>query len=263
MLLTLSTQSLAKKVSANGEDFSMLDVPDYTIRQLQLRGLSVSASMLSGWSLEMLDQLRDRADKAACPCLVLVEDKPLPLGAPSDRKRQTAFERVERLGAAANRLGCNGLAIKVDAPDTDEAFERVADEFRKAMRAVERQELNILLMPHDGLTQDPDRLTELIKRVGGFRIGSLPTFAHAESTGNAAEALRKLAPYAGAIHASVGPFTKAGKHSGCDLKACVAAIRAVGFVNTLAIEFTGTGDPIASIEQAREQLQAALDAEVQ
>lgn len=239
----------------------MLDIPEFAIRQLQLRGLSVCASMLSGWSLEQLDQLRDRADKAACPCLVLVEDKPLPLASSSQKKRDAAFDRVERLGVAAHRLGCNALAIKVDAPDTDVAFETSAEQVRQAMRSVERQELNILLMPHDGLTQDPDRLIELIKRVGGFRIGSLPTFKHAESTGNAVETLRKLAPYAGAIHASVEKFTKTGQHSGANLAECVAAIQAVGFVNTLAIEFIGTGDAIAAIEAAREQMQTALDAD--
>ncbi len=239
----------------------MLQIPGFAIQQLQLRGLSVSASMLAGWTLEQLDTLRDQADKAACPCLVLIEDNPLAVAATSAKKREAAFERIERLGAAAHRLGCNALAIKVDAPDNDETFDRAADEIRRAMRAVERLELNVLIMPHEGLTHDPDRLTELIKRIGGFRIGSLPTFAHAETTGNAVETLRKLAPYAGAVHASVQKFDKSGMHSGCNLAECVAAIKAVGFVNTLAIEFVGSGDPVSTIDIAREQLQAAIDAE--
>jgi hypothetical protein len=97
--------------------------------------------------------------------------------------------------------------------------------------------------------------------VGGFRIGSLPDFGHAERSGDLTGALRKLAPYAGAVHATVDGFDKKGKHKGFDLAACVDAIRSVGFKNTLAIDFTGNGDPMENIERAREVLQTAIDAE--
>jgi len=261
MLLTLSTRSLSKKIAANGDQFSMLDVPEFAMRQLRLRGLNINASMLAGWSLEELDRLRDRADKAGCPCLVLIEDTPLPLADPSKKKRAEVVQRINRLGTAAHRLGGNALALMCAGPDTDEAFETVANELREAMRAVERLELNVLIIPNQGLTESPDRLTELIKRIGGFRIGSLPTFAHAASTGNAVETLRKLAPYAGAVHATVKKFAKGGAHAGYDLGECVQAIRSVGFVNTLAIDYCGTADPVVNIDKARQQLEAAIEAE--
>ena len=70
-----------------------------------------------------------------------------------------------------------------------------------------------------------------------------------------------LAPYAGAIHASILGFSKSGKHQKYDLGECVHAIRAVGFTNTLAIEFVGKEDPFKAIERARDALQAAIDVE--
>ena len=128
---------------------------------------------------------------------------------------------------------------------------------------VERLELNVLLAPHEGLTASTERLTALIKRIGGFRIGSLPSFgaAAAAGQGDPIDGLRKLAPYAGAIHATIEGFTKKGTHKSWDLKACVTAIRSVGFLNTLAIDYTGEGDPIPNIEKARDLLQTAIDAE--
>lgn len=262
MLLTLATGSLARRIAQNGDGaLTMLDVPRFAFNQLQLRGLNVPASMLAGWSLPQMDRLRDAADKAGCPCLVLVQKVPLPLASDDPAERQAAAERVRRLAVAANRLGCNSLAIRCGGPDTDEAFEQAATEIKALMPAVERLELNVLLAPGEGLTHEPDRLTELIKRIGGFRIGSLPDFAHAASTGDAVEALRRLAPYAGAVHATVEGFTKSGRHRGCDLAACVAAIRSVGFLNTLAIDYTGEDDPVESIERARDILQAAIESE--
>jgi hypothetical protein len=266
MLLTLATRSLARRVSANGggggkDPLSILDLPDYAITHLQLRGMNLPASMLAGWSLQDLDKLRDRADKAGCPCLVLIEDSPLAFADPDPDTRATAADRVKRLAAAAQRLGCNALGLSFEGPDDDETFNLVATEVKKVMPHVERMELNVLLTPHDGLTSDPDRLTDLIKRIGGFRIGSLPSFGHAAATGDATGTLRKLAPYAGAVHATVQGFTSSGSHRGYDLAECVSAIRSVGFVNTLAIDYTGKGDPVDHIEQARIVLQEAIEAD--
>ncbi|MCI0631283.1 MAG: sugar phosphate isomerase/epimerase [Phycisphaerales bacterium] len=262
MLLTLCAGSLRSRLGRNGKGgLSMLDLPSFTIKQLRLHGLNIPASMLGGWSLEDLDKLRDRADKAACPCLVLIEDAPLRLGHPDPKTRREAGDRVRRLAVAANRLGCNAVAIQCDAPDAPDMLDLVADEIRSLMPPVERLELNVLLAPYAGLTQATAQLTALIKRVGGFRIGSLPNFATAAAGGDPTDNLRRLAPYAGAIHATVQGFTKKGEHKDYDLAACVAAIRGVGFLNTLAIDYTGKGDPIPNIEMARDLMQSAIDSE--
>jgi sugar phosphate isomerase/epimerase len=264
MLLTLSTGSLRNRISLNGESgMSLLDVPAFTIKELKLHGLNILASMLSKWGLEDLDRLRDRADKASCPCLVLIEDAPLPLASEDPAVRKNAGERVRRLAVAANRLGCNALAVHCQADDEDECFDVLVAELKGLMPAIERLELNILIAPTTGLTHTTDRLTSVIKRIGGFRIGSLPSFAAAAATGEGdpIEALRKLAPYAGAIQASVEGFNKKGAHKSYDLAKCVTAVRSVGFLNTLAIDYTGAGDPVPSIEMARDILQQAIDIE--
>jgi sugar phosphate isomerase/epimerase len=262
MLLTLAARSLRTLVESNGDDgMSLLDVPEFSIRELQLRGVNVPSSMLAGWSLEDLDRLRDSGDKAGCPCLILIEDTPLALGGDDPAEARTAADRVGRLAVAANRLGCNALAIRCAAPDTDEAFEQTASELKAVMPAVERLELNLLIAPHEGLTARPDRLTDLLKRIGGFRIGSLPDFGHAAASGDLVDALRKLAPYAGAVHATVEGFDAKGAHRSFDLAEGVAAIRSVGFLNTLAIDYIGREDAVANIGRAREVLQKAIEAD--
>ncbi len=265
MLLTLAARSLRSLISSNGQgSLELLGLPQFAVRQLNLRGINVAASMLAGWTLEGLDRLRDEGDKNGCPCLVLVEDAPLRFCTAAGKVRtggpEASVERVRRLAVAANRLGCNALAIRCDGPDEDEAFDETAAELKAVMPSVERFELNLLLAPHQGLTQRPERLTDLLKRIGGFRIGSLPDFAHAFSCGNMAEALRKLVPYAGAVHATVLGFDGRGQHLEYDLAEAVAAIRSVGFLNTLAIDYVGDEDPVANVETARAILQEAIDA---
>lgn len=267
MLLTLATRCFTGRdvpgpagttLEAGRE--AVIGLPRFAIEELELRGLSVSAGMLGGWGVPDLEALRDAADKAGCPCLVLIEDEPLGFGETDVRARDAATDRLARLGAAAHRLGCSSVAIHVAGPDDERAFDRAAVAVKDAMPGLERLELNLLLAPHEGLTFDPDRLTDLIKRIGGFRIGSLPTFAHAHATGDPVATLRKLAPYAGAVHASVSKATKKG-HSPWDLGACVEAIRSVGFANTLAIDPTGGGDPVPQVERAAAQLRSVLEEE--
>jgi sugar phosphate isomerase/epimerase len=263
MLLTLATRSLRALTNAKSASsrMSLVDIPDYAARHLKLRGINLFASELAGWPLSRLDRLRDKADKAACPCLVLVEDQPLSFAHPDATEIEKATDRVERLVVAATRLGCNSLSITCEADDNEDMFEATADEIRSLMPVIERNELNLLIAPNEGLTSSPERLTDLIKRIGGFRIGSLPSFGHAAQTGSIEQTLRKLAPYAGSIHATVMDFNKKGKHDAFDLALCVECIRAVGFVNTLAIDFHGKGDPLEAIKQARDVLQVAIDNE--
>lgn len=263
MLLTLVARSLAHFIveadaaptEPESPRLTLLDVPDYSIREFELRGLNVPASMLAGWGLTDLDRLRDRADKAGCPCLVLVEDVPLAFGEDDAAVRAASVQRVQALAHAAHRLGCNALAFACAGENTDPVFDRTASEIKAIMPAIERMELNVLLAPNAGLVFQPDRLTDLIKRIGGFRIGSLPNFGHAAETGDTVGTLRKLAPYAQAIHATVGG------NGDLDLAACVEAIRSVGFVNTLAIDFVGKGDPRPAISAASEALRAAIEAD--
>lgn len=264
MLLTLSAGSLRSRLGQKTKSgLTLLDLPSFTMKTLGLHGLNLCASMLAGWGPEDLDKLRDRADKVACPCLVLIEETPLPLAAPDESQRNQAIERVRRLAVAAHRLGCSSIAVRCDAPDTADAFETVAEEIRMLMPQIERLELSILLAPCPGLTHTSQQLTTLIKRIGGFRIGSLPSFGAAAETGGGdpTEGLRKLAPYAGAIHATIEGFTKKGVHKSFDLAKCVQAVRSVGFLNTIAIDYVGNGDPIPNIELARDILQKAIDSE--
>lgn len=255
MLLTLTTRSL-RQLLESGE-MEMMSLPGFVMKKLSLRGLVVDADLLAGWGVKELDRFRDRADKAACPCLVLQQHKPLSLANEDGNPR----ERLTRLATAANRLGCNAVAIRVEGPDNEETFEMTAECVRSLMPTIEQLELNLLIASHEGIAHDAERLTDLIKRIGGFRIGSLPDFARAAQSGDVSEWLRKLAPYAGAVRATIEKFDRKGKHVGYDLAECVRAIRSVGFANTLAIDYAGNGDPLAVIQQARDALTEAIEEE--
>jgi len=103
-------------------------------------------------------------------------------------------------------------------------------------------------------------LVELVKKVGGFRIGALPSFLHAHESGQMREMLRKLAPYAQAMTAEIRGFDAKGEHTDWSLESCIETLRAVGFNNMLSLEWSGKGEGTKHLIRAREVLTEALRA---
>ena len=254
ILMTLAAGSL-KGLIDSGE-LDLVDIPEFTMREFDLRGLNVPASMFTGCSIDVFDRLRDNADKVGCPVLILVEDTPLEFSG-SGPELQSSLDRVQRLAVAANRLGCNSLTISCSATPKDEAvFDATAAGLKQAIALIDDFDLNLLVAPCKGMTNDPDRLTDLIKKVGGFRIGSYPGFAHAHQSGDAHDTLRKLAPYAGGIE--ITARSKKGGEATIDAYEAIESVLGVGYQNTIALGFEGRGNAVTTLQAGRRLLAEAL-----
>lgn len=271
MLLTLTARSLRRYLSPGSrERIEMEDLPRYVFDNLGLRGLIVETALLKAWSLDRLDVLRTRADQAGCPCLVLRESKLVNLRSNSPAAIEEAFGRLDIVARAAHRLGCNALAVGFKNIKGDAEIEAAALLLRRVMDRIDRMELQLLVEPSGSVLIDPDALINLIKKVGGFRIGTLPSFATAADSGDATSALRQTSPYAGAVLATCGRDAIEGKPSddlsaapgeSVDLTGCLDAIVSVGYEQVLAIDYVGSDDPIAGIEKARATIESALEKE--
>lgn len=251
MLLILSATSLAKRLRPSGGGLDLLDLPRFTREELGLYGLHMPTSILAGRPAAQIDRFRDQADKNACPCLVLEESDPQPI-ASEDDEAEAGIERMLRVLEVGHRLGCNAVAFRLAARDTEQVFQDAVDNTKRLLERADRLEMNLLMAPHTGLTSKPDRLTSLIKKIGGFRIGTLPDFLNAAAGGaSPVDTLRRLTPYASAVVASTSAFDASGKHEGYDLEAALNAIEAVGFEGALAIDFRGKGDPVEGLRKSR------------
>lgn len=257
------------------------DLPRFTRDELGLFGLNLSTDLLVGADIKKLDAIRDAADKASCPCLVLVESTPQPLATEDEPLGAAAVERLTRVVQAASRLGCNSIAVTIlDAPHAD-AFDFAAERVRMVLAKAEKMEVNFLIAPAapgtsaalgtDSLTEEPDRLTDLIKKIGGFRIGTFPDFQTASRTPDPLLYLRRLVPYAAAVSASVEDFAAGGGkkkgdveagHPSYNLEQYAKTVESVGYSQTLAIDYRGSGDPAEGVIRARTALESVLGLEV-
>ncbi|MFG0330431.1 MAG: TIM barrel protein [Phycisphaerales bacterium] len=264
MLLTLTARSLSRRLQARGRQrLDLADAPEYTIEHLSLRGLVVDTALLKGWPLDALDRLRNRADQAGCPCLILRESTPISVASDASTMVEKSQHRVELVTKAAHRLGCNAVAVSMRSISSDREFDATAEFLRQVMERVDRMEMNLLVEPGPGMLSEPDSLINLIKKVGGFRIGTMPSFEAAACTDDCVAALRQTAPYASAVLATCPSNDKGefGKKERTQLRECVEALLSVGYEQILAIDFTGDGDADATIDAVRDEIVATMEQE--
>jgi sugar phosphate isomerase/epimerase len=269
MLLTLAATSFRaalRRERPGPKSMSLTDLPRYAREHLGLFGLNVATEFLAGADLSRLDALREAADKAQCPILVLVESEVQPLGHASEERAQAGIDRVVRVARAAQRLGCSSAAVSIAVADEPAAMDVAAARLKRALQAADRLEVNVLISPSPGLTANPDRLTELIKKVGGFRIGTFPDFQTASKSPDPIQYLRRLTPYAAAVSASIVNVKASRKapgavHEPYDLVAFAEAVAAVGYTGTLAIDYRGEGEAAEAIIRARTILETVVGTE--
>jgi len=241
---------------------TLFDLPVYAREELGLQGVNIHTKALKGWSINEIDRLRDQADKSGAPCLLLLEDLPHTLSGPQDGKAGESIDRMERVLRVANRLGCSGVSMSLnESAAGEENYDEIVERLKGLVNRAERLEINRLLAPHKGLTETPERLTELIRKVGGFRIGSFPDFEVAADTEDTDAYLRGLTPYASAVSISSGDFDAKGRHKGFDFLSCLETITSVGYDGTVSLEYRGSKDPTAALLASRAAIEAHVEAQ--
>jgi sugar phosphate isomerase/epimerase len=279
MLLTLTANALRARIAAgrkvkpgaarssdpSSPDSPLLltDLPRFAREDLGLFGLNLSTNLLVGADLKRLDSIRDAADKSSCPVLTLVESETQPMGTTDDAVGDAAIARAHRVVQAAHRLGCSSVGFSIACKDNEDEIDFCIERLRRVLQVAERLEVNVLVCPSPGLTAEPEKLTELIKKVGGFRIGTFPDFETASKAADPLLYLKRITPYASAVTAAAVRF-KPGKkpgeliHEPYDLRAFADVVKAVGYTGTIALDSRGDQDPADTIRKAKALLESVV-----
>lgn len=296
MLLTLNANSLRSLLVPQGRrkrpEMTLLELPEFTRETLGLHGLNLPTDLLAGATRDTLTELRERADKAGASILLLMESEPQPMGTPDEAKAAAAVDRMRRVVQAASVLGCNSASVGIltEGAGDEAQFDRMAQRMKQVLERAERLEINVLISPRPGLTETPEKITELIKKIGGFRVGTFPDFETAVKSGDGATYMRRLTPYASVVNASTLEFAEVeggeeegfdenaspedrllealmggggvgeiAEHVNYDLRPLIEAVLAVGYDGTLSIDYRGGGDQTLGVHQSRDAIEATLD----
>ncbi len=272
MLLTLNASCLRTmlKPAAGGEPkLRMLRLPQYAREVLELHGLNLTTDLLAGSDRRELDALREHADKAGCACLMLAEREPQVLASDDMEAADAAVARLARVVEAGSILGCAAIAVSIRDDAGPDAAENAVDRLREVVELAEAKDMSVLVAPCPGLTAKAEHLTDLIKQVGGFRVGTCPDFEAAAGQADASAYLRRLTPYASVVIGSTREVTGPGDgaaadpaalaHASYDLGTMIRAIVSVGYSGNLAVDYRGGGDVTLGVRRSRQLLSRLLE----
>ena len=257
-MLLIASSTTFRSALASGE-LALTDLPRYVQEEHGLRGLSLTTDLLAGAGMPEIDRLREASDKATCPILMLHENTPQNFS--NAETVDDAVGRVSRVLHAGQRLGCSAVGVELAPAADEDELERVVDGLKEVSPVAEKLDLNLLVRVGQAPVATPEEVSDLIKRVGGFRIGTLPDFELAAASGDGPEHLKRVAPYSTVGLASAVKFKKNGEHASYDLAAMIASLREIGFDGVLALEYRGTGDTDAGLRMIKAAVEAALEAE--
>lgn len=207
MLFSLNVNSVRDVLKRRGSRaVEMVDLPRYAQEQTGLHAMTMSTDLLAGATRDTLTKIRENGDRVGCACLLLNQTEALAFGDAKAKAGEEAVTRMVKVIEAASLLGCNSASLAITAKDDDEAMERVAVRMRRVLERADRLEIMVLIRPEKGLTENAERLTELVKTIGGFRIGTMPDFEAAVASGDPVHYLKRLTPYASVVNASTLGF---------------------------------------------------------
>lgn len=207
MLFSLNVNSVRDVLKKRGaRALSVEDLPRYAQEQTGLHAMTMATDLLAGATRDTLTKIRETGDRVGCACLLLSQTEPLGFGDPRSKVGEEAVIRMIKVVEAASLLGCNSASLAITAKDDEATMDLVADRMRRVLERADRLEIMVLIRPEKGLTENPDRLTDLVKAIGGFRIGTMPDFEAAVAWGDPVHYLKRLTPYASVVNASTLGF---------------------------------------------------------
>lgn len=255
ILVSLSASCLLQPLPKQKSPIALLDVPRFVSEELEVRGINIPVQMIRQQPPQTLERLRDEADRSQCPCLVLYRDEPLDFQSEAERSSQVLRE----MGKRARLLGCAEIAIRISNMAT--SSQQIAPLLKAAVEGLQRFEVNLLIRPSTQPCDQPDAVIDLVRKIGGFHIGAMPSFANAAATGDAHQCLKRLIPYSLAVEATVTSVNKQGSPADESFDQHIDTLVKLGFSNKLSIDWQGEGNWAQAVQRVRTHLMKKLGQE--
>ena len=161
------------------------------------------------------------------------------LGDPDPALRTRAVENHHRWVDAARTLGCVTIRVNAEsAGDPEEQQKLCADGLRRLAEYGARQEINVIVENHGGLTSRGDWLAGLMRRVDHPRCGTLPDFGNWYEY-DKYQGIADLMPFAKAVSAKSYDFDERGEETRIDYRRMMQIVLSAGFTGWVGIEYEG------------------------
>jgi sugar phosphate isomerase/epimerase len=214
-----------------------------------------------------LAEMNKRAADAGVKQLLIMIDGEGRLGDPSLQARAKAVENHYKWVDAAKELGCHSIRVNAgSAGSYEQQVHRAADGLRALTEYAAKQELNVIVENHGGLSSNGEWLAKVISTVDHPRCGTLPDFGNFRIQGDEwydrYQGVKELMPFAKAVSAKSHDFDDMGNETNTDYLKMMKIVLEAGYNGWVGIEYEGgkLGEyegikaTKALLERVREQL---------
>jgi L-ribulose-5-phosphate 3-epimerase len=179
--------------------FTTLDLPRIARKDFDLNGIEFVNTLFEVPTETYLNQLKQNAsDHGVAMVLIMVDDEGDGCADTKEERRQFAINHrkwvdiAHYLGCHAIRTNCRGYQIK----NKEEALKYAAESYHLLLEYASDSNINIIIENHGGVSNDPDWMLSLIKKINHPNFGTYPDWREPAADFDNYTYLQKTAPFA-------------------------------------------------------------------
>ena len=207
-----------------------------------------------------LGQMKTRAADLGVQSLLIMCDKEGRIGDPNEDKRNKTVDNHRKWIDAAKFLGCHSIRVNAGSSGKwNEQVELAADGLSKLTEFGAKQDINVVVENHGGLSSNADWLAEVIQKVDHPMCGTLPDFGNFKIKKNQSydsyRGIKKLMPWAKGVSVKDTVWDNKATQSKLDFDRMLQIVLDADYHGYCGIEFGN----LASLNHSRELLEESRD----
>jgi len=197
-----------------------------------------------GRDQKYLAEMKKRASDLGVRSVLIMIDDEGAIGDPDEGRRKQAVENHYKWVEAAKFLGCHSIRVNAQSQGSyEEQLGRAADGLRRLTEFGAKNELNVIVENHGGLSSNGTWLSAVIKKVDHPRCGTLPDFGNF-NLGNGEQydrykGVQEMMPFAKGVSAKSGEFDAQGNEVRIDYRRMLKIVLDAGYHGYVGIEYSG------------------------
>jgi sugar phosphate isomerase/epimerase len=186
-----------------------------------------------------LKDLKDRCKSEGVKSVLIMCDGEGATGDPDQAARMKAVENHYKWIDAARFLGCHSIRVNAYSKGTPEEQARLcADGLAKLGEYASKQNINVIVENHGGLSSRGDWLTGVMQKVNMKNVGTLPDFGNFYEY-DRYKGVEEMMLFAKGVSAKTHDFGPYGDELFVDYTRLLGIVKAAGYRGRIGIEFEG------------------------
>ena len=195
--ISLAEWALVEEIRAG--KWNNLDFPKIARQDFDLDGIEFVNTLFESPTETYLKKLKQSANGHGVTMVLIMVDEEGD-GCADTKQGRKQFEINHRKWVdIANYLGCHAIRTNCRGPenvDKREALEWATESYNMLLAYAKPAKINIVIENHGGVSNDPDWIISLLKKVNDPSFGTFPDWRNPSDEFDNYTYLRKTAPYA-------------------------------------------------------------------